>query len=823
ILIFLSIPTPLRPAPRPPLSQTPRAIRENPVLLPDMTTTSHPHTWRFFRAGGFDQVRIDSGADIAHLPFLDKKLWVALACPTRGLEFDHKTLDLIDTDHDARIRAPELLAATTWTVSLLKNPDQLAKSSPELPLDAINLETTEGQQLHASAKQILVNLGKPASPAISPEDTADTVRIFAQTKFNGDGIIPPDSADDPELQQIITDIIACFGADTDRSGKPGITQPKFDLFFTDANAFATWQSQPVTDPAKAPLGANTQTAALALKAIAGKIEDYFARCRLAAFDPRAATIISRDTADYASLAPKDLSTAQSEVAAFPLARITPNAALPLNDDTVINPAWRDALDALRAQVIQPLLGTKDFLSETDWDVLLAKFAPFDAWLAAKAGHAVEKLGIDRIRAILGNDEGTQRKAAIAALIAKDAALAPEAAAIASVDKLVHFHRDLFRLLNNFVSFRDFYTQRPGNLHAQPTLHRGNKATFQIGTLYLDQRSCDLCIRVEDPARHALMAHLSRTYLAYCDCKRKDPAGNTVETMTIAAAFTAGDSDNLMVGRNGVFWDRQGRDWDATITKIIENPISIRQAFFAPYKRLIRWVGEQAAKRAADADAAASTRMQATTGAVIDQATGKVVPTPPPTPKPKIDAGVIAALSVAGSFLIGALSAILATFFGLGFWMPVGILAVLLAISGPSMLIAFFKLRQRNLGPLLDANGWAVNAKAKINIPFGRSLTATPKLPPGAHRDLTDPYAESHTARTITILILLLLVAAGLAWYFGAADRYFPDVFPKSPFVRHREERLASQNTPPPAKPAATPSTPAPAASPATMSSTAPAK
>ena len=63
------------------------------------------HAWRFFRAGGFDQVRLDSGADILALDQLDQKLWVALSCPTRGLEFDSRTLDLIDTDHDGRIRA----------------------------------------------------------------------------------------------------------------------------------------------------------------------------------------------------------------------------------------------------------------------------------------------------------------------------------------------------------------------------------------------------------------------------------------------------------------------------------------------------------------------------------------------------------------------------------------------------------------------------------------------------------------------------------------------------------------------------------------------
>src|SRR6185295_3802975 len=135
--------------------------------------------------------------------------------------------------------------------------------------------------------------------------------------------------------------------------------------------------------------------------------------------------------------------------------------------------------------------------------------------------------------------------------------------------------------------------------------------FQAGTLYLDQRSCDLCLRVEDAAKHATMAALAGTYLAYCDCVRKA----TGEKINIVAAFTNGDSDNLMVGRNGIFYDRAGRDWDATITKIIDNPISIRQAFWSPYKKFVRLIEEQIAKRAAAADAAATDKLsQAATAA-----------------------------------------------------------------------------------------------------------------------------------------------------------------------------------------------------------------
>ena len=79
------------------------------------------HTWRFFRSGGFDQVVIDSVEDLEALDCLDKKLWVALACPTKGLEFDERTLNYIDIDGDTRIRVPELLNAVRWSLNHLKN------------------------------------------------------------------------------------------------------------------------------------------------------------------------------------------------------------------------------------------------------------------------------------------------------------------------------------------------------------------------------------------------------------------------------------------------------------------------------------------------------------------------------------------------------------------------------------------------------------------------------------------------------------------------------------------------------------------------------
>jgi len=177
-----------------------------------------PHVWRFFRSGGFDQVQLSSGSDLAALGELDAKLWAALACPSSGLEMDPRTLELLDADGDGRIRIPEVVEAANWAARLLKNPDDLFAPSDALPLDAISDATPAGAEVLASARQILDGLGKSDAAALSIEDTVDTNRIFAQTQFNGDGIIPPAAAADEATRKVIEEAMACVGADTDRSG-----------------------------------------------------------------------------------------------------------------------------------------------------------------------------------------------------------------------------------------------------------------------------------------------------------------------------------------------------------------------------------------------------------------------------------------------------------------------------------------------------------------------------------------------------------------------------------------------------------------------------
>lgn len=701
------------------------------------------YEWRFFRAGGVDQVQLTRGADLARLDELDQKLWVALACPVAGLAIDPRTLKLIDTDGDGRIRAQELIAAATWVTSALKDPESLTCGSSALSLANIQDQTPEGRELLSAVKVLLTASGKSEASELQVQDVAGAVTAFGKQPFNGDGIITPQSARDDATRTALLDIVAHTEAPLDRSGSKGVSADTLKAFFLELDAYVAW-----LDAGKSgdvlPLGEATAGAYTAFAAIRSKVDDYFGRVRIAAYDPRSVQALNRAEAEYVAIGAGSIDATGAEIAHFPLAPVQAGKALPLT--TGVNPAWAGRIQAFAAQVVRPLLGERITLTAEDWSALTSRFAAHDAWLAKKPSTRAAALDESRARALL--DPGLRQR--ISTLLSEDEAERPKALLLEKVERLAYLHRDLFKLANNFVSFRSFYAPN-------------DRAAFQDGTLFIDQRECELVLRVDDPAKHAVLASLSKCYLMYCDIKNAKG-----EKRQIVAALTNGHADNVTVGRNGVFYDRSGQDWDATITKIVDSPISVRAAFWAPYKKVVRSIEEYITKRAAAAEAESDQKL----GSALTVAQSAAEGAPKPVKPAKFDVGVVAALGVAVGGLTAALGALMQSFFGLGIWMPLGVVGVMLVISGPSMAIAWLKLRQRNIAPLLDANGWAINTHAKLNVAFGEALTKVASLPRGASRDLADPFAERRKPWAFYVFLLALLGLAG-CWYLGKLDAYLP--------------------------------------------------
>jgi hypothetical protein len=679
------------------------------------------HTWKFFRSGGLDQASLETADDLRSLASLDQKLWVALSCPVKGLQVDERTLSLIDSDGDGHVRPPEVIASVSWACARLKDPAALLAGAAALPVEAIG-----DAAVSEAALWILSRLGKPGT-LVTAADAAEVGKALSKGPLKGDGILRPEAGPDEAAQILIRDVASCCG---------DVTETSVAAFFSDLAAFKAW-TEAAGSTAAAGLGPAASEAFEAMAAVRAKVADYFARTALAAFDDAAAAGLNRQEADFRAIGGGELASDSPVLAALPLAHVEANSPLPLLEG--VNPAWATALARLHAAAVVPLLGAdKSWLSAADWAAVGEKLRPYEAWIGTRPTSAVAKLGLERIAAILG---GPGRKD-LADLFSEDRLLAPRVGAAADVERLALFYRDLGMILRNFVNFSDFYS-------------RAKSAIFQAGTLYLDSRSCRLCIQVEDFAAHSVFADMSRVYVAYLECRRKDG-----QAMKLAAAFTQGDSDYLFVGRNGVFYDRAGLDWDATIVKISESPISIRQSFLSPYKKASAFVGEQFTKFAASKDKAVQGAVGAAAGAPATQAQYFDIAK---------FAGIFAALGIAIGAIGVAIERIFSKLMGMPLWMwPVAVLAAVLIVSGPSMLLAALKLRQRNLGPLLEGTGWAVNGRVKINMPLGVALTERGVLPPNSERLSFDAYED--TAANLRRRLAFTLVIAALAWL--AAARIF---------------------------------------------------
>lgn len=329
-------------------------------------------------------------------------------------------------------------------------------------------------------------------------------------------------------------------------------------------------------------------------------------------------------------------------------------------------------------------------------------------------------------------------------------------------KLLLLSRDYVLLLHNFVTLQDFYDLSD------------KLGIFQAGTLMIDQRACHLCLRVTDMAKHDVQAGLSGMFLVYCDCENQ----TLKQKIQIVAAVTVGEVQNLTVGKNAVFYDRQGREWDATVYKIIDNPISIRQAFWTPYRKFGNWVTELINKRAAEKEQKQFENITTKVDEKSQQmpaATDAQAEKPQPQKAQPFDIAKFAGIFAAFGMALGAIGTMLVSvakgWVVLTWWQQIlVILGLLLLISGPSMLIAFLKLRRRNLAPLLNANGWAVNADAIINVLFGATLTDQAKYPV---LKLKDPFVKEGMPAwqkwlIAALVVIVLAVGAWLLYKFAYA-------------------------------------------------------
>ncbi|MWN89288.1 hypothetical protein GQ597_00950 [Gilliamella sp. Pra-s65] len=714
------------------------------------------HMWTFQRVGGLDQVVFKNANDIINLPNLDPKLWVALSCPTTGLDFDERTLELLDSDKDGRIRIPDILDAISWTQDKITSFDSILQSSETLPLSEINTSTPQGQKLSITAHSILASLNKNGIDYLTQDDIQQSIQSNANKLYNGDLIFPASSELSADMQTFIQTAIDTTGAQKDMSGQDGIDLNIATTFVDNLKTWLQWQTQISTTPT--PFRENSAEIWKLIEQLKPKIDDYFLRVELAQYAPQAQTSLNVDEkfivpTQNGLLSDKDLTE-------LPLSKIDINNTLDLVNG--LNPLWKAKISRFKT-LVESSLSNPDQLTQQEWQdiqqnlktyatLISAKPEIAQLTVATKPSASIEDIPNNTIVNLANGDLLNEFKQ----MVEQDNQTPISASDIITLEKLVLFHKHLYRLLVNFVSFADFFSLK-------------TRAAFQLGKLYIDGRCATLCVAVDNIAKHTVMANYSELCLLYCECTRNG------QKKTIAAAITAGQGDLLIEGRNGVFIDNDGNDWDANVVKIITKPISIQQAISAPYQRMGRVITEQINKWASSKDAN------------IEKSSEQALQ----NPNNKFDIGKSVGIFAAIGLAIGAIGTALATIFqaifALAWWqVPLVFIGLFLIISGPSVILAWLKLRRRTLGPLLEASGWAINGQVKINLMLGSLLTSKAQLPADAKRNLRDPMKQRHHKLAIIFWLAILLgigATGGWLWHEGYLDHYIKE---------HKQEQIQNK-------------------------------
>ncbi len=694
--------------------------------------------------GGIQQLVVATAGDLQALDALDPARWAATSAPLRDLHCDPAFLAFVDTGGNGRLRVKELLAARDWLLARLKGRSRLEAQSDELVLDDIDRSTPEGLKLHHAAEHVAKELKLADLTRLKLADVRAFRAGYAKTLANGDGVVPPASLPEPEVADFAREVMSVVGSAPDASGESGVGEAQLNRFVEGGKAFLRWTAKPSQSPDIQPLGAETAPALAAVQALDPKIEEYFLVCDLLKQDQQAAAALRPTDDELKSVRSKGAVGIESYLASAPLAQPTASGELPIA--AKVNPAFQAAWSALSEKVLSKLVKGQGSIDRVAWRKVKATFDPYLAWQKEKPAEPFEAIKLQRLE-----DHVVQpMEQRLRWYIDVDKAAAPELAQVVEVEKLILYQRWLVELANNVVNFSALYDP-------------SKTALVEMGSMVVDGRRLEFCARVENRGAHKAVASESLIFLVYAQVLEKDASAPAFE---VVAPVTAGERGRLRAGKRGIFIDVAGKEWDAVIVEVVENPISIKEAAFAPFRRLQKMIADRVQSMIAKAQASQEKALGDQTSGAVDKAAA-----PPPAPEKKPDAGGMQNLLIGGSIAFAAIGSALA-YVG-------GIVGLAAAVAGLSALLGWLKLRRRDLGLLFEASGWAINPRMKITRRLGLIFTRTPDFPPGTttdRRDMLAGLAEvkalnkklARAKRRATLTLLLIVAAAGAFVYW----RYF---------------------------------------------------
>ena len=692
----------------------------------------------FERYGRSYHLKISTSEDLKRAAELDEAHWVATGAPISTINCDGEFLRLLDTDKNGRISCHEVKDGIRWLLRVLGDQGGINDGQDSLRLEAINREEAEGQNIHAAAGKILKRLRRDEDEPISLDEVRQIRRQIESTPVSEAGVVLSEATEEEEIAEFIGDVVAVMGGIEHPSGVCGINQDKLEEFLAEARSFIQWHEQGTIPEGQSktdimPLGEETSAGYSVLAGLRDKIDQYFAQCTVLALGEHLSQRMGLTEEELVGLDLDEPSVIEEVLRKASLAK--PRVSVELSFEDQINPAYAKGLGEFRREVAGAVLaGSPDGMTAEQWEQIKGFFRAHQEWLQAKPKAELEKLGIEKVQTYLDD----KFKKAVGRLINKSTNTAFVLDNIRLAEKVLLYQRYMIDLANNFVSFPHLYDP-------------ASRAVLEMGSLVMDGRRFNLAVKAVNRAEHAKIAKTSNMYVIYAEITPKD-SGQKYE---VAVPVTWGTKGNLCVGKRGVFYDLASEEADARVVDIIENPISLGEALLSPFQRLGKMLTGKIesitakAEKSFDAQAA-STVTQTTTAGPMGGNTGGML----------LGGGLaIAALGSSLAYITKTLAnthpvAIL-----------IGVLVAVLLVMIPVSVVAYMKLRKRDLSAILEGSGWAINARMRLTRRQGKTFTRRPSYPKGAKG------VPNIGCRWVVAGVVMLAVLAGGVYLIkGCLDR-----------------------------------------------------
>jgi hypothetical protein len=656
----------------------------------------------FQRFGKSRHLRIESWQDMENVLRVNQAHWVATGAPTTSLNCDAKFLDLVDTDGNTRIMCSEIEDAIRWLLKCLKGRDGITARSDTLRLADINTDDEDGRRIHSAAVKILRQLSKQDTEAVTLAEVRRMKDKVGSQPVSEKGVVLPEATDKENIKQFIGDIVATLGGVPHPGGNQGVDQAQLDAFLEQVAGHLEWLAKSDL-PEKSrksdimPLGKETLDLFGVYSRLREKIDQFFALDKLVAFDERAAARVGLADAQLQEMDLKSPGAIDEFMKSSPIAQPSGDGRFKFGGK--INPLYAADVERMHEEIVPKALGKQaDEMTGEQWAGVKEFFGAHQAWVDGKVGEQVEGLGIEKLESY----REMKFAHAVSAMIGGSADTAIAMDNIRSVEKLVLYQWLMLDLLNNFVSFPYLYRKEA-------------RAMFEEGTLIMDGRRFNFSVKVHDRTAHTAIARTSNIFVIYAEVM---PAGDA-PPFCIATPVTSGSKGNLCIGKRGVFEDVNGRQSDARVVDIIENPISMSEALASPFRR----VGKMTTGKIEAMTAAAEKKFDTTAESAM------TVPQQGQQSKGLLAGGLLMGGGVALAAVGSAIAYMSEKLQDVTPWKIVlGIGIAVSAVLVPLAIMALSKLRKRDLSAIIEGCGWAVNARMRLTLKQGRIFTRRPRYP-----------------------------------------------------------------------------------------------